>query len=568
MSNAIDAVKTVFAGLTRPGAQFELEETTIQGITYRSYKNAPTTLPQIYRESLAFGDQPFLVYEDKRYTFKEAYSLASKVASQLIDQFDIKKGDRVAIAMRNLPEWILAFMGITSAGAIAVPLNSWGGRDELEYGIEDSGAKVVFADARRLNHIVADLAQMDVRAIVVDDEAISQNDRVTTWQALVSGPAIEMPDVGIDGKDPAFILYTSGTTGRPKGALSSHWSIGQAITCGSVAGMTMATQHPESVQAAMKRGHAPAVLLALPLFHGSGLHTVVLSALRQGTKVVIQSKWDARKALELVEREKISTFSGAAKMIWDFLEHPEFDQFDTESILNLTGVGAAQPEALLKEILTQFPLNFLGTGYGMTECNLYASINMGPMYLENRNSVGLPYPISEIKVIGDDGKELAIGEVGEICIKSPAMIDGYWGKEEETAKVLKDGWYRSGDVGYKDEKGLLYVCDRMKDMVIRGGENIYCAEVEALINEHPAVVESAAFGVPHDRWGEELAVAIHLQPGEELSDAELQDYVATSLAKFKVPTHVVFAEQPLPKNAMQKVVKQEVRDQYVDELVQ
>ncbi len=567
MSNAIDAVKTVFAGLTRPGAQFELEETTIQGITYRSYKNAPATLPQIYRESLAFGEQPFLVYEDRRYTFKDAYSLASKVASQLIDQFDIKKGDRVAIAMRNLPEWILAFMGITSAGAIAVPLNSWGGRDELEYGIEDSGAKVVFTDARRLNHIVADLAEMDVRAIVVDDEAASQNDHVTTWQSLVSGPAIEMPDVGIDGKDPAFILYTSGTTGRPKGALSSHWSIGQALTSGSVAGMTMATQHPESVQAAMKRGHAPAVLLALPLFHGSGLHTVVLSALRQGTKVVIQSKWDAKKALELVEREKVATFSGAAKMIWDFLEHPEFAQHDTESILNLTGVGAAQPEALLKDILSEFPLNFLGTGYGMTECNMYASINMGPMYLENRDSVGLPFPVTEIKVIGENGEDLAIGEVGEICIKSPAMVEGYWGKEEETAKVLNDGWYCSGDVGYLDEKGLLYVCDRKKDMVIRGGENIYCAEVEALINEHPAVVESAAFGVPHDRWGEELAVAIHLQPGEELSGDELQDYVAASLAKFKVPTHVVFAEQPLPRNAIQKVVKQEVRDQYVDELV-
>ena len=425
----------------------------------------------------------------------------------------------------------------------------------------------MFTDAHRLNHIVADLVEMDVRAIVVDDEAASQNDRVTTWQSLVSGPAIEMPDVGIDGKDPAFILYTSGTTGRPKGALSSHWSIGQALTSGSVAGMTMATQHPESVQAAMKRGHAPAVLLALPLFHGSGLHTVVLSALRQGTKVVIQSKWDAKKALELVEREKVATFSGAAKMIWDFLEHPEFDQHDTESILNLTGVGAAQPEALLKDILSEFPLNFLGTGYGMTECNMYASINMGPMYLENRDSVGLPFPVTEIKVIGQNGEDLAVGEVGEICIKSPAMVEGYWGKEEETAKVLNNGWYRSGDVGYLDEKGLLYVCDRKKDMVIRGGENIYCAEVEALINEHPAVVESAAFGVPHDRWGEELAVAIHLQPGEELSGDELQDYVAASLAKFKVPTHVVFAEQPLPRNAMQKVVKQDVRDQYVDELI-
>lgn len=414
MSNAIDAVKTVFAGLTRPGAQFELEETIIHGISYRAYKNAPTTLTQIYRESLAFADQPFLVCEDQRYSFSEAYGLASKIASELIEQYGVQKGDRIAIAMRNLPEWVIAFMGITSAGAIAVPLNSWGGRDELEYGIEDSGAKVVFADARRLSHIVTDLAEMDVQAIVVDDERTSDHDRVTTWQSLVSGQATEMPAFDIDGSDPAFILYTSGTTGRPKGALSSHWSVGQAITCGSVAGMTMATQHPESVQAAMKRGYASAVLLALPLFHGSGLHTVVLSALRQGTKVVIQSKWDAKKALELVDREKISTFSGAAKMIWDFLEHPAFDKYDTDSILNLTGVGAAQPEALLKDILNQFPHNFLGIGYGMTECNLYASINMGPMYLENRNSVGLPYPISEIKVIDEDGDELLVGEVGEI----------------------------------------------------------------------------------------------------------------------------------------------------------
>lgn len=435
MSNAIDAVKAVFAGLTRPGAQFELEETIIHGISYRAYKNAPTTLTQIYSESLAFADQPFLVCEDQRYSFSEAYALASKVASELIAQYDVQKGDRVAIAMRNLPEWIIAFVGITSAGAIAVPLNSWGGRDELEYGINDSGSKVVFADARRLNHIGSDLAEMNVQAIVVDDESAVENEWVKTWQSLVSGPEAEMPAIDINGQDPAFILYTSGTTGRPKGALSSHWAVGQAITCGSVAGMAMASQHPESVQAAMKRGHPPAVLLALPLFHGSGLHTVVLSAFRQGTKVVIQSKWDAKKALELVDREKIATFSGAEKMIWGFLEYPDFEKHDTRSILNLTGVGAAQPEALLKDILNQFPLNFVGTGYGMTECNLYASINMGPMYLENRNSVGLPYPISETKVIGDDGEELGIGDVGEICIKSPAMIEGYWGKEEKTAKI-------------------------------------------------------------------------------------------------------------------------------------
>jgi long-chain acyl-CoA synthetase len=253
-------------------------------------------------------------------------------------------------------------------------------------------------------------------------------------------------------------------------------------------------------------------------------------------------------------------------MIWDLLEHPDFNQHDTSSIFNLTGVGAAQPETLVKDILTSFPDNFAGTGYGMTECNMFATLNTGPTYLENKNSVGLPYPVTDIKVIDDQGNTLPDGEVGEICIKGSTLIDGYWGKAEATEETIVDGWLHGGDIGYVGENGLVYICDRKKDVVIRGGENIYCVEVEAIINAHTHVDECAVFGVPHERWGEELAVTLKLKDGAELSTEGLQEHVASHLAKFKVPAHVVISEQSLPRNAMQKVLKHEVRREYLEKL--
>ncbi|WP_062270582.1 class I adenylate-forming enzyme family protein [Endozoicomonas arenosclerae] len=563
MSQSIAALKAVVSGLTQPGGQFEMEDTQNNGIQYRSFKNAPATLTEIYEASTAFGDAPFLVYQDETYSFKEVFELSQKLSASLVQQ-GVKKGDRVAIAMRNCPEWVIAFIAATSAGAIAVALNSWGEADELEYGLSDSGASLVFVDGRRLELLSDKLDDLGVKAVAVRvDGELPANTQ--SWQQVVESGA-SAPSVQISSEDPAFIMYTSGTTGRPKGALTSHRAAGQAIMCGSMAGMVVASQHPKTVERLMARGKPTAIMLSLPLFHGSGLITVIFNALRGGTKVVMQAKWDPEDALKLIEKEGVGTLSGAAKMIWDLLEHPEFDKYDTSSIFSMTGVGAAQPETLVKDILNTFPDNFLGTGYGMTESNMFATLNTGPAYQENKDSVGLPYPVTDIKVVDDQGKELPVGEVGEICIKGPTLVDGYWGKKEATEGTIIDGWLHGGDIGYLGENGLVYVCDRKKDMVIRGGENIYCVEVEAVINAHTDVDECAVFGVPHERWGEELAVTLKLKGNSELSEEDLKEHVSRHLAKFKVPAYVHIASESLPRNAMQKILKHEVRRQYLEKL--
>lgn len=564
MSQSIAAYKAVFHGMGQEGGQFEMQDAVVKGITYRSFKNAPPSLKAVYDNSLSHADSPFLVYENQTLSFKDVYSLASGVATQLLETYGVKKGDRVALAMRNCPEWVIAFMAITSIGGIAVALNSWGEADELEYGLTDSEAKLVFVDSRRLELLSDRLSALDVQAVAVRvDTPLPEG--VSDWSELASSGAA-MPEVEIQPEDHAYIMYTSGTTGRPKGAVTSHWAAGQAIMCGALAGMSVASQHPKTIENIIARGKAPAIMLSLPLFHGSGLITVIFNALMGGTKVVIQSKWNPKEALELIERENVGTLSGAAKMIWDLLEHPEFDQYDTGSIFSLTGVGAAQPQTLVRDILAKFPENFAGTGYGMTECNMFASLNTGPTYLENKDSVGLPFPVTDIKVIDEEGKTLAVGETGEICIKSPTLIDGYWGNDKATQETIVDGWLHGGDVGYMGENGLLYVCDRKKDIVIRGGENIYCVEVEAVINAHTEVDESAAFGVPHERWGEELAVCLKLKEGSRLSEDELKSHVSGHLAKFKIPAHVFISDESLPRNAMQKILKHEVKKQCLEKL--
>ncbi|MGI9281086.1 MAG: class I adenylate-forming enzyme family protein [Endozoicomonas sp.] len=564
MSQSIAALKAVISGLTQPGGQFEMEDTQINGIQYKSFKNAPVTLTEIYQTSVtAFGDAPFLVYQDETYSFREVFELSQKLSASLVQQ-GVKKGDRVAIAMRNCPEWVIAFMAVTSAGAIAVALNSWGEADELEYGLTDSGASLAFLDGRRLDLLSDKLSDLGVQAVAVRVEG-KLPENVLSWNQLLDSTVAEQA-VEISTDDSAYIMYTSGTTGRPKGALTSHRAAGQAVMCGSMAGMMVASQHPKTVEKLIARAKPTAIMLSLPLFHGSGLLTVIFSALKNGTKVVMQPRWDPEDALKLIEKEGVGTLSGAAKMIWDLLEHPEFDKYDTSSIFNMTGVGAAQPETLVKDILTAFPDNFAGTGYGMTECNMFATLNTGPTYLENKDSVGLPYPVTEIKIVDDQGKELPVGEVGEICIKGPTLVDGYWGKEEATGETIVGGWLHGGDIGYLGENGLVYVCDRKKDVVIRGGENIYCVEVEAIINAHTGVDECAVFGVPHERWGEELAVTLRLKQDSDLSENALKEHVSRHLAKFKVPAYVDIASEPLPRNAMQKVLKHEVRRQYLEKL--
>ena len=457
--------------------------------------------------------------------------------------------------MRNYPEWITSFVAITSVGAIAVAINSWWTTEEVDYGLRDSGAKVLIGDRERIEVAQSTLRDAGIAAVMVrsDGEPPAEVDRLDD----VLRPDAPMPDVDIAPDDDATILYTSGTTGSPKGAVATHRGITNALMgfgCRSAV---------DRVRRRRDEGPSltPAFILIVPLFHATGLIPVMLGTFLSGLKLVIMYKWDPERALELIEREDITNFVGVPTMSWDLLHSPDFDKRDTSSLRSVGGGGAPAPPELVKNIDAGFPRGRPTIGYGMTETCAYGPQNQGDDYVTHPTSSGRVTPILELQIIDADGRALPAGERGEICFKGPNVIRCYWNKPEATAEAIVDGWMRSGDIGYLDEEGFIYVEDRAKDMVIRAGENIYCAEVEGVIYEHPAVYEAAVFGLPHDRLGEEVAAAVMPKPGQDIDPDELREFLGQHLAAFKIPSHVEVATESLPRNAAGKILKRAIRDE-------
>jgi long-chain acyl-CoA synthetase len=375
-------------------------------------------------------------------------------------------------------------------------------------------------------------------------------------------PGLALPDATIDPEDDATIFYTSGTTGFPKGALGTHRNI-----CTNLVSLLLS-----SARNALRRGEDPAAapadtaqsayLLSVPFFHATGCHSVLVSNLAFGGKIVIMYKWDPERALELIERERVTTFGGVPSMVWQVLESPSFDQRDLSSVKSIGYGGAPAPPELVKRIAAMFPGRVPGNGYGLTETSSVTTQNVGDDYLRKPTSVGVPVPVCDVQVVDELGEVVEQGGLGELWIRGPNVVKGYWGKPEATAEAfVADGWFRSGDVARIDEEGFVYIVDRAKDMVIRGGENVYCAEVEAALFEHPAVTDVAVIGVPHRVLGEEVAAVVCLKPGASATAEELRAHVADRLAAFKVPAHVWFRAEELPRNPAGKVLKRDLRDE-------
>jgi len=555
------------AAVTAPGQRFEIETVDVRGVPTRIFRHAPRTLRQVFAASYDRGDQTFLVYEDERWSFAEVMRHVDALGSLLVERYGVQKGDRVAIGMRNYPEWVIAFAAITSVGAVSVSLNAWWTEDELDYALEDSGTKVLIADRERVERSRQSAKRLDVRILGVrlDDAAFESVDR---WEeALPLGAAL--PEVEIDPDDDATILYTSGTTGRPKGAVSTHRAITQALAAfGCRAAVDRLRKGPSGPQSGEQGDdgstppvNPPAFILIVPLFHVTGCVPVMLSCFSAGVKLVIMYKWDPDRALELIEREKVTNFVGVPTQSWDLLESPRFAEFDTSSLVSVGGGGAPAPPQLVARVDSSFKAARPSIGYGMTETNAYGPGNNGDDYVSHPTSTGRVVPTVEIAVRDPEGNDLPTGERGEIWFRGPNLIRGYWGKPEATAETIVDGWLRSGDLGRVDEEGFVYVEDRAKDMVLRAGENVYCAEVEAAIYEHPAVYEAAVFGVPHERLGEEVATAVVVREGATLDPAELQAFLRERLAGFKVPSIVSLHTEQLPRNPAGKILKRELRDQ-------
>ncbi len=552
-----------FARITAVGEPYELvDREDIRG-PVQTFVNAPTSLRQVYED--AASDVEFVVAEDQRWTFAEFWNDAATIGHLLVHDLGVRKGDRVAISMRNYPEWMLAFAAATSVGAIAVAMNSLWNADEMAYGLTDSGAKVLFADAERLALVESMAEPIEGLQVVAVRHTGSPAADVELAVRMAEIGSVPMPEVDIAPTDSALILYTSGSTGHPKGVLSNHHNVIVALMAWEVEYGALIERPGNVVAPKEGSGLVPASLLGIPLFHVLGLHAVFLASFRGQRKLVAMYKWDASVAAELIERERIVTFTGPPAVSGDLVRVAQSEGRDLSSLLSVGGGGAARPPEQVGQIDDTFEKALPNTGWGMTETNAIGTLILGAEYSERRLSSGPALCVIDLRVVDDEGNELQSGERGELQVRGPSMFREYWNKPEATAdSFAEDGWFKTGDVAYIDTDGHLFIVDRIKDLIIRGGENIGCGGVEAALSSHPKVIEAAVYSVPDDRLGEEVGTTMYVT--EDFDETELREYLVDHLAKYEIPRYVTTMTEPLPRTGSGKLLKRQLRDDTITEL--
>lgn len=535
----------IIEALMSPGAPFEVVE---QG-SIRVFKNAPENMADVLNRTRVFGVAEFVVLGDQRLTYGEFFTRVDALAAYLINDREIKPGQSIALCMKNSPEWMIGFVAVMMAGGVAVLINSRGTGEAMLTAIQDADCVLILADDKRAEKLA--VANCDLPMIKAN--AFPE-----------TGDAYETPARGPE--DIAAMMFTSGTTGRAKAAMLSHRALihGTMNTQMAMAAVfqKMAAGYGIDVETLRKQMPQGCSMLAFPLFHTSGCSAVFLTTMSSGGKLVLTDRWDGSNALQLIEKERITTFGGVPAMFWDMFQSPDYDKRDLSSLMSLSCGGQALPLNLLEEIKGRFPKAYIGAGYGMTEMSGAVSQANGEAFLANSEASGQVLPMTDVKIVDDEGAELVTGMVGEILTKGATLMSGYYGLEDETKAAFDNGWYKTGDVGRMDDNGYIYIVDRKTDMVISGGENIYCAEVEQVLGKHPAVMMASSFGVPDDRMGERLVAALQLSDSS-VSSLDLLNFAKSNMAAYKIPTDFVIVDKPFELNAMGKVEKHKIRAEYL-----
>jgi long-chain acyl-CoA synthetase len=554
--------------LTGPGGMFELVTEDVLGRPLPVYKQRMRSLREILEAAMARGDEStFLVQGDRSYGFRSFVESANGVAHALAARCGIGPGDRVAVLSQNNLEWCLAFWATVASDAVLVGLNGWWKADEIVYGLQDSGATVLVADRKRFERIADRLAEAPALAHVflvdadpADFPAAGAAVKLQRFDELTVEPTDRLPDAPIAEDDDAVIFYTSGTTGKPKGAISTHRSMVANLQNTLYNALASVMANPEA--GAMPSDGQTVSLLTSPLFHVSVCHSNLVVGLLAGIKIVIpEGRFRPEGVLELIERHGVTIWATVPTMVWRVCEHPGRHDFDTSTVTSVAFGGSPSADELQRKVADTFPnVRSTSNAYGLTETSSVATVINGADAKRKPWSVGPPVPGVEVRIVDPTNRPVGIGETGEVCIRGSILMKGYWNKPEATAEAIDpEGWLHTGDIGHLDDEGYLTITDRKKDMIIRGGENIYCVEIENRLVQHPAVADAAVIGVPHPELGEEVKAVVQVESGQTLTADDLRAWVREALADFKVPAHVELRDEPLPRNASGKLLKNVLR---------
>jgi long-chain acyl-CoA synthetase len=540
----------------------------MQLTTFRQYgvdlpmiATAPPSLPDYFDFCCAqHSATEFLVSGDERLTFGQIHAAARQVAASLVAVHSIQKGDRVGIAMRNAPSWIALYMGVLMAGGVAVLLNGWWQGAELATGIDDVECTLVLVDGPRAQRL-ADHGGIGSTRLIVFDIGLPISQALAPLTSAGGDENTPLPT--LTGDDLATILFTSGSTGKSKGAFSTHRAVVQGTFNYIHQALMMLTLATEDGLVSANPPQ-PTALLTVPLFHVTGEIPVLLVSYALGRKLVMMPKWDALTALQLIEKEKVTSFTGVPLMSFEIMSHPDRDKYDLSTLQGLAGGGAPRPVEHVKRLSEELPNAPPALGYGLTETSGVGCGNFSTNYQEKPNSTGAASkPLVDLAILDDAGKPVPQGEKGEVAIRSVALFSGYWNRPDATAEaIMPDGYFRTGDVGYLDADGYLFIVDRKKDIIIRGGENISCQEVEAALYEHPAVAEACVFGLPDERLGEVPGASVYLHPDRKASEEELRAHVKATLAAFNTPERIWISPDPLPRLGTEKIDKVGLRKRF------